>query len=84
MNKQTSQKQKEDKKNKEQQQDLIKQQQVNIYNKKVTPNIIPVEINNNLNTTTVINDEQKDKENYNVSNFELPDDDYDDEEENKN
>ena len=59
-------------------------QQVNIYNKKVTPNIIPVEINNNLNTTTIINDEQKDKENYNVSNFEMPDDDYDDEEENKN
>ena len=55
-----------------------------IYNKKVTPNIIPVEINTNLNTTTVINDEQKDKENYNVSNFEMPDDDYDDEEENKN
>ena len=59
-------------------------QQVNIYNKKVTPNIIPLEINNNLNTTTFINDEQKDKENYNVSNFEMPDDDYDDEEENKN
>ena len=55
-----------------------------ILNKKVTPNIIPVEINTNLNTTTVINDEQKDKENYNVSNFEMPDDDYDDEEENKN
>ena len=55
-----------------------------ILNKKVTPNIIPVEINTNLNTTTVINDEQKDKENYNVSNFEMLDDDYDDEEENKN
>ncbi len=54
-----------------------------ILNKKVTPNIIPVEINSNFNTTIVISDEQKDKENYNVSNFEMPDDDYDEEEENK-
>ena len=54
-----------------------------ILNKKVTPNIIPIEINNNLNNTYIA-DEQKDKENYNVSNFEMLDDDYDDEEENKN
>ena len=54
-----------------------------ILNKKVTPNIIPIEINNNLNNTDIA-DEQKDKENYNVSNFEMLDDDYDDEEENKN
>ena len=54
-----------------------------ILNKKVTPNIIPIEINNNLNNTDIA-DEHKDKENYNVSNFEMLDDDYDDEEENKN
>ena len=54
-----------------------------ILNKKVTPNIIPIEINNNFNNTVIV-DEQKDKQNYNVSNFEILDDDYDDEEENKN
>ena len=56
-----------------------------IFNKKVTPNIIPVEINQGNNYISDFSEEQKDKENYNISNFEMPDDDYfDEDEENKN
>jgi hypothetical protein len=51
----------------------------------VIPNIIPVEINQGNNYISDFSEEQKDKENYNISNFEMPDDDYcDEDEENKN